>query len=263
MIRAILHIALCSTLAPLLAAELPTAQQQAKVPVPTANSLPKAEIHAPCWTESPEKHNEMQTRLPSTAVIPPVITIPKNTMIKVRALEPLSSETAVVGSPVGFAVAEDVVVDGVTVIHAGVPVAGTVVQAKRGIPYRQWADLRVRVDKVIVGNSTSLLLTRSDPRHHKKWARSDAKDLAMCAVIPLFCIAGALGASEDGPERPNAESGVQGEVTLCETWYFWTRSSITISSKEISDGKLSASTFSTVECSRMLENPECDYLEIQ
>jgi hypothetical protein len=55
---------------------------------------------------------------------------PDGTRIAVRTMERLSSATVKGGDPVGFAVVEDVVVDGEVVIKQGTPVRGTVVDAQ-------------------------------------------------------------------------------------------------------------------------------------
>ena len=56
--------------------------------------------------------------------------IPDGTRIAVRTMEQLSSATLKDGSPVTFAVVEDVVVDGEVVIKQGTPVRGTIVDAE-------------------------------------------------------------------------------------------------------------------------------------
>jgi hypothetical protein len=56
--------------------------------------------------------------------------LPEGTRIAVRTMEQLSSATLKDGSPVTFAVVEDVVVDGEVVIKQGTPVRGTIVDAE-------------------------------------------------------------------------------------------------------------------------------------
>jgi hypothetical protein len=56
--------------------------------------------------------------------------LPDGTRIAVRTMEQLSSATLKDGSPVTFAVVEDVVVDGEVVIKQGTPVRGTIVDAE-------------------------------------------------------------------------------------------------------------------------------------
>jgi hypothetical protein len=62
------------------------------------------------------------------------VSIPKDTKIELMPLESISSGTAVAGSPVRFAVAKDVMVDGVIAIRAGAPVTGIVTKVRPGVP---------------------------------------------------------------------------------------------------------------------------------
>jgi hypothetical protein len=130
----------------------------------------------------------------------------------------------------------------------------------RGVAYQQWPGLVIRVREIRIGKA-GIRLTRTDPNHHP--SRPDAKDLAWCLVLPVFCIGAMFGMSEDGPTKPDARSGIQGEVTPCEIWYFWVKSPATVSTKELSEDKPDPSALSGIGCPRILENPGCDYLEIK
>jgi hypothetical protein len=126
-------------------------------------------------------------------------------------------------------VAKDLAVDGVTVLHAGTPVTGTVVKAKRGIANRQWAELEIQVKEVKIGKDAVLRLSTNysgpKPRQMK---REHLRDAGTCVALLPLCIASAFGATEDGPEKPNAKSGEQEVLELCAAQYFWTASSPTV-----------------------------------
>jgi hypothetical protein len=108
MIRSLLQSAFCLCLSPLL-----VAQQTGQTAPTLAPAIP--------------------SQSPSATPTPAVVTIPEGTKIEIVPLENVSSEFAVAGSPVRFAVARNIVVNGVTVLHAGAPVTGTVTSVKRGV----------------------------------------------------------------------------------------------------------------------------------
>ena len=160
---------------------------------------------------------------------PVAVTVPKGIRIELTALERVTSETAVAGPSVQFAVAKDLVVDGVTVLHAGAPVTGTVVKAKRGIANRQWAELEIQVREVKIGKDAVLRLSSnySGPRP-RQTKREHLRDAGTCVALLPLCIASAFGATEDGPEKPNAKSGEQDVLQSCAAQYFWTASPTTV-----------------------------------
>ncbi|UWZ83898.1 hypothetical protein [Occallatibacter riparius] len=218
-----------------------------------------AVVHPPCWASPPDRA-ELKTALHARTAVPAQVTIPTGTKITLRILERLASDTAKNGSTVRFVLAKDVIVDGITVLPAGVPVIGIVSRAKPGIAYQQWPELVVRVRKMKIGKE-SIHLTRTDPNRRK--GPVNGKDVATCLMMPLYCMAGAFGMTEDVPTKPNAESGIQGEITPCEIWYFWVKSSVMVSSREIGENRSAEPSMSPTECSRILENPSCDYSEVR
>ena len=234
MIRKLLQSVLCIRLAPLLAAQqLPATVESSDATQGAAPASPQTTAHA-----SPES-----------------VTIPKDTKIELVALETVSSETATKGSPVRFAVAKDIVVDGVTVLHAGTQAFGKVTKAKRGIAYHQWADLEIRVKEIQIGNGPKLRLTRSEPQPKEKTSEV-IKDLAWCAFPPaaIVCIAFALGASEDGTEKPNAKSGEQDGLLACTEWDFWAKSPTNISAPALAQDKIAASGSPGIPCNWIVGN---------
>lgn len=173
----------------------------------------------------------------------PSITIPKDTKIELIAMESISSETAIKGSTVRFEVANDISVNGLIVLWAGTPVTGKVTKVRRGTAYRQWAVLKIRVNAVTLTNGPTLRLTRSRPRNRHSIA---PKDIATCAALFPLCILAALGATEDGNEKPSAHSDEQSVLSACSVWEFWTVKPITIPAQ--STGGRSSTSTSSVAC---------------
>lgn len=147
-----------------------------------------------------------QKAVPTPAPSHPAVTISKGTKIELIAMESVSSETAIKGSTVRFAVANDISVNGLIVVWAGTPITGKVTKVRRGTAYRQWAVLKIRVNAVTLTNGSTLRLTRSRPRNRHSIA---PKDIATCAALFPLCILAAFGATEDGNEKPGAHSNEQ------------------------------------------------------
>jgi hypothetical protein len=194
--------------------------------------------------------------------LPEFIAVRKGTKIEVMALDTISSETAAAGALVRFAVAKDVVVDGATVIHAGSPVMGVVTRVKRGVPYRQWPELTIRVKEVEVANGTKLRLTDSDPRS-RKWPLHSSKDYAECAILLPLCIASLFGVVDDGPEKPNAQSGQQVVLSPCTVWKRWTATAKNVQTAALANDETTASRLSFNACSGTVENRGVYFPEIR
>lgn len=128
MIRSLLQSLLCLILCPLLAAQQIVQEgspSHASQPLPERASL----------TLSPDTE--------FTLVVP----------------GPVRFSKTKVGSVVQFVVDRDVVLGGVTVIHAGVPVAGVADQIKRGSRVRhRVAEMEIRVTEMVSGKPIELHL---------------------------------------------------------------------------------------------------------
>jgi hypothetical protein len=125
--------------------------------------------------------------VPTPAPTHPAIIIPKDTKIELIVMESVSSETAIKGSTVRFAVPHDVSVNGLVVLHARTLATGEVTKARRGIARRQWPQLRIQVREVTLTNGRTLALTRSRPRNRQKIT---PKDFVTCATLLPLCIFG-------------------------------------------------------------------------
>ena len=191
------------------------------------------------------------------------VTIPKGTKIEIVSLVDVSSEFAVAGSPVRFAVAKDIVVNGVKAIHAGAPVTGTISEVKRGAAQHQWASLTIRVKEMRVAHRVRLRLTTFDPG-----IGSAAGDLAMCVLLFPVCLA-LEKCGEDGCSKAKDSDGQQALLPRCVSERFWVRSAVTISSAELDNERAAASAYPAISCARIIDRgtifgqPGISFVEFQ
>jgi hypothetical protein len=122
MIRKMLQAALCLILCPLLIAQ----------PVAAETGPQATEPAAP--------------KVVGTLALPASLVSIKGRKIELVAQEPVPIEAAMTGSPFQFVMDKDVVVEGVTVIHAKTPVTGVIAKINRGSYERSrdgYLDLRL------------------------------------------------------------------------------------------------------------------------
>jgi hypothetical protein len=211
MIRKILQSALCTCMVPLLTA------QQAVEPLPAGYRS-------------------------QSSMVPGEVIVPKGTRIDLVALESVSSASAKKNSQVQFALARDLVVNGVTILYAGAPVEATVSGVRLGVPGRRWGKLTIRIRKVQIGHHALLRLTSNNPQDHD----SSLHDVAFCAAILPLCIL--LLAAFPDSAKPGDDGG-QAVLAKCHNAVFWTTSDATISARDIDDGKTELAGRSPITCS--------------
>jgi hypothetical protein len=170
--------------------------------------------------------------------------VPKDTKIELVTQETVSTETATNGSQVRFAVANDVAINGVTLISAGTPVVGIITKAKRGIAYKQWPTLRIHVNEVRIGQSLRVPLSQWPPEIRQgNW-----KVRAACIPFFAFCLAMKNiqdnGWGEDGAPKPDEWAGQQAVLPSCVLIDFWTASAIAAPQKTLPQ-KAASSPFLT------------------
>jgi len=207
--------------------------------------LPAAQQGAP--TAAAPDTAAAQPPLPVSAVIP------KDTKIELVSLEQVSSETAARSLRVRFAVANDVVVNRMIVVPAGTTATGIVTKVKRGIPNHQWAELRIHMEDVKVGEGLRLRLSPWVPaaRH------IDPGLVATCIALPILCLAlknlGDNGWGEDGPPKPDAEAGQQAVLPACVSFDFWVTSAKTIAATDSPLDDSGSTTLLNVACPKLQE----------
>jgi hypothetical protein len=157
MVRKIAQSALCIFLAPLLAAQ-----------------------DSSCGGTQPVSTKIM----PNSTVTPAAVTFPKDTKIELVAIESINSKTAAVGNSVKFAVVKDVTVNGVTVVHEGTPVEGTVTKMVRALAGKREGLLRIRVSEIRLERKYTLQLTNSDPQYRQ--SKSDQFKDRVTNTIGIF-----------------------------------------------------------------------------
>jgi len=134
--RKLLQSALCLCLGPMLVA------QQDIQPVSTSAPPPASQIE-------PTKQ---------------YVTLPGDTNIELLPPGPTTFGGGKEGVVVQFVVNKDVVVGGVPVVHAGVPVVGVVDHVKRGLKFKhRAAEMEIRVTEMVSGNPVELHLRCFDP----------------------------------------------------------------------------------------------------
>jgi hypothetical protein len=144
MIRKLLQSALCLTLCPLLVGE--------QVDQQTAQSSPDQ----------------------ASKATQPKVTIPKNTVIELDALEPVA--TATLGSNIRLAVVNDVRIKGVIAIRARSPVTGIIAGSKRGAHSMTWNGITsIRARELESGQPIRVHLEGIDA-HENQMAVRDSVD---------------------------------------------------------------------------------------
>lgn len=102
-------------------------------------------------------------------LVPPPMTAPSSagdaleagTPIRFVLLDSVSSAIAVKGQKVRFAVADDVLVNGIVAIPRGTPAEGVVAHVRKGIPDKQDGELEVQPRKILLSGGRKLKLIRT------------------------------------------------------------------------------------------------------
>jgi glucose/arabinose dehydrogenase len=103
---------------------------------------------APGATDAPPPATQASTPAPATPAPPPTLVIPAGTELRVRLDQDLGSKISQPGDSFGATVADDVVVDGRTVIPRGARAEGTVIDAKSLGHFKGGALLELRLERV-------------------------------------------------------------------------------------------------------------------
>jgi hypothetical protein len=128
---------------PAAPAPAPTAEPVAPAPAPLPPAAPAPAAPAP--------PPQAMTALPVAPPPPPApreYTVPSGTPLAVRMEQSVSAKTNNVGDTFSGALAQSVVVHGVTVLRAGTPVTGTVVGAKGQGRFKGNGDLAIAIRRV-------------------------------------------------------------------------------------------------------------------
>lgn len=104
---------------------------------------------------------------PAPAPPPPPLVIPAGTHIRVSLGQELGSKVSQTGQSFNATVADAIVVNGVTVVRAGAPASGTVVDAKSLGRFKGQAELAIRLDSVRADGGTYPIATSTVERVEK------------------------------------------------------------------------------------------------
>lgn len=217
MIRRIVQFVLCLSLPPLLVAQ--QASQDAVQPSAITLEPPQSE---------------------TGPAVPP--TIPADTKIKLVFLDEVSSATANVGSTVHLALAEDLVVKGVTVLRAVTPVNGTITKVRRAIQKRKDGALSIRVREIRAGQTLLIRLTSSDPEYRLKpldyvgmpivgaiYVAAYGLEMAFLPVsIPLLIDVVVSHFRQRGQGKVQ-----EAVVPQCRVWSYWTAQPVILGPNEL------------------------------
>jgi hypothetical protein len=152
------------------------------------------------------------------------VNIPKDTKIELVSLERVSSQNAIRGATVRFAVARDVAIGGVLLLPAGTPVSGIVTKVDRGVAGKRAGSLRVRIREIAVAENSHIRLTNSDPKYRQ--SRSDRlkegsintlETIGAVALLPLL-LPMAIGMSSGGDSKPDGRDAVLPRCWSAEYW---------------------------------------------
>ena len=100
------------------------------------------------------------------------VMIPVSTLVTMKTLEPLDSQTAQEGETVRFAVADDVVVDGIVAIPRGMEATGTITKARKSGRFGKDGKIEITFHSVRAAESTpvNLIVGEKTKEEYKRTA---------------------------------------------------------------------------------------------
>lgn len=110
-------------------------------------------------------------------------TIPADTLVKIKLVTPLNTETSKVGDKVKFQAAEDVIYNGQLIIAAGAPGEGVVTKVKGAQNFGRNGEIDVNFQQIQAFDGTTIQTVLGDK------AKKEVENLAMAAGASLAGIA--------------------------------------------------------------------------
>jgi len=143
-----------------------SAQQAATAPAaPTASPSQPAASAPPASSTAAAPASPAPQEAPAPP--PPPLVIPAGTHIRVSLVQELGSKISQAGEGFNATVADPIVVNGVTVVRAGAPASGTVVDAKSLGRFKGQAELAIRLDSIRAEGGTYPIETSTVERVEK------------------------------------------------------------------------------------------------
>lgn len=152
----------------------------------------------PVRAQEPPKPSEKQTAAPietqqtpevspsagnSAFTAPTSVVLPEGTMVNLKLLHTLNTKTVVLDDPLNFSVAEDVVVDGKSVVKAGAPAIGRVRQAKPARTRGRGAELGLEMQYMKAGRIRV-------PLRGSQVREGEGKTAETVALVVMFGLSG-------------------------------------------------------------------------
>ena len=110
-------------------------------------------------------------------------TIPVDTLVKIKLVTPLNTETSKVGDKVKFQASEDVIYNGQLIIAAGAPGEGVVTKVKSARNFGRNGEIDVDFQQIQAFDGTYIQTTLGDK------AKKEIENLAMAAGASIAGIA--------------------------------------------------------------------------
>jgi hypothetical protein len=152
-----------------------SSQTAAGQPGPEGNSPSPDMNAAPGGNAAPDTNAAQQGEASAPPQAPPMVDIPAGTRLRVRLNQALGSKINRTGDSFGATLADDVVVNGITVIPRGARAEGTVIDAKPLGRFKGGARLEVRLERVRTDWGSYPVSTSTVERTERGKGRRSAK----------------------------------------------------------------------------------------
>lgn len=122
------------------------------------------------------------------------VMIPVSTLVTMKTLEPLDSKTAQEGETVQFAVADDVVVDGIVAIPRGMEATGTITKARKSGRFGKDGKIEITFHSVRAADSTpvDLIVGEKTKEEYKRTAGAVGASAAGAIILGPVGLVGGL-----------------------------------------------------------------------
>jgi hypothetical protein len=200
--QSVLSSGVCLILCPLLVA-------QETAPIAPPQPLAKAAsqglpFQTPLYKPSPV----------ATGPLPDKLMISHGRIVGLYTLDPISSATATVGSTIRLAAVQDLVLGGVTIVHKGTIVTGTITSVRRGVAGKTEARLEIRASNIPLGKALRLKLEDQPRKTHGEKAREARLWVLGAPIVVLASPLLIAMALEDRKPKPTGEDIVYEACTF-------------------------------------------------
>lgn len=177
-----------------------------------ASPATQAQESAPTPPASAPPAQDMAAATPPPPPPPQKMTVPSGTVLSVRLVDPLNSETAQQGATFRATLNTPLSVDGATAIPAGYEVEGHVVEVQSAGKFKGKSLLTLQLDRLIVGNHSYQIQTDQFHREGSSRGKNTAEKVGGGAVVGAILggiFGGGKGAAIGSVAGAGAGGGVQ------------------------------------------------------